>query len=51
MYTVILAPIPKGAKADYNRIEEIKEVCIEAKKRMDCKQNEYDMGRISFDEM
>ena len=50
-FTDILAPIPKGAKADYNRIEKIKEVCIEAKKKMDCKQSEYDMGRISFDEM
>ena len=50
-FTDILAPIPKGAKADYNRIEKIKEVCIEAKKKMDCKQNEYDMGRICFDEM
>lgn len=50
-FTDILAPIPKGAKADYNRIEKIKEVCIDAKKKMDCKQSEYDMGRISFDEM
>lgn len=50
-FTDILAPIPKGSKADYNRIEKIKEICIEAKKRMDYKQREYDMGRISFDEM
>ncbi len=50
-FTDILAPIPKGIKADYNRIEKIKEVCIEAKKRMDCKQSEYDSGKISFDEM
>ncbi len=51
LFTDILAPIPKGAKADYNRIEKVKEVCIEAKKKMDWKQCEYDMGRISFDEM
>lgn len=50
-FTDILAPIPKGTKADYNRIEKIKETCIEAKKKMDCKQGEYDMGRISFEEM
>lgn len=50
-FTDILAPIPKGAKADYNRIEKIKEICIETKRKMDYKQNEYDMGRISFDEM
>ena len=50
-FTDILAPIPKGAKADYYRIEKIKEVCIEAKKKMDCKQSEYEMGRICFDEM
>ncbi len=50
-FTDILASIPKGAKADYNRVEKIKEVCIDAKKKMDCKQSEYDVGRISFDEM
>lgn len=50
-FTDILAPIPQGAKMDYYRVEKIKEVCIEAKKKMDCKQSEYDMGRISFDEM
>lgn len=50
-FTDILAPISKGAKADYYRIEKIKEVCIDAKKKMDCKQSEYDVGRISFDEM
>ena len=50
-FTDILTPIPKGAKADYNRIEKIKEICIEAKRKMDYKQNEYEMGRISFDEM
>ena len=50
-FTDILAPIPKGAKADYYRIEKIKEVCIEAKKKMDYKQSEYEMGRICFDEM
>ncbi len=50
-FTDILAPIPKGVKADYYRIEKIKEVCIEAKKKMDCKQSEYDSGKISFDEM
>ena len=50
-FTDILAPIPKGAKADYYRIEKIKEVCIDAKKKMDYKQSEYDCGKISFDEM
>ena len=50
-FTDILAPIPKGAKADYNRIEKIKEICIEAKKKLDCKQSECDSGKISFDEM
>ena len=34
-----------------NKPEKVKEVCIEAKKKMDWKQCEYDMGRISFDEM
>lgn len=51
LFTDILTPIPKGAKADYYRIEKIKEVCIEAKKKIDCKQSEYDSGKISFDEM
>lgn len=50
-FTDILAPIPKGEKADYYRIEKIKEACIEAKKKMDCKQSEYDCGKISFDEL
>lgn len=50
-FTDILAPIPQGAKMDYYRVEKIKEICLEAKKRMDYKQSEYDMGRISFDEM
>lgn len=50
-FTDILAPIPKGAKADYYRIEKIKEVCIDAKKKMDYKQSEYDCGKISFDEL
>ncbi len=50
-FTDILAPIPQGAKADYYRIEKIKEVCIDAKKKMDYKQSEYDCGKISFDEM
>lgn len=51
LFTDILVPIPKGTKADYNRIEKVKEVCIDAKKKMDCKQSEYDSGRICFDEM
>ena len=50
-FTDILAPIPQGVKMDYYRVEKIKEICLEAKKRMDCKQSEYDVGRISFDEM
>lgn len=50
-FTDILAPIPKGAKMDYYRVEKIKEICLEAKKRMDYKQSEYDCGKISFDEL
>lgn len=51
LFTDILAQMPKGAKADHNRIKKIKEICIETKKKMDYKQSEYDSGKISFDEM
>ena len=47
----VMKPIPKGVKADYNRIEQIKKVCIEAKNSQDHVQSEYNAGRKSFDEM
>ena len=50
-FTDILVPLPKNKKADYNRIQKIKEECIKAKKKMDCKQSEYDKGNISFEEL
>lgn len=50
-FVEVLKPIPKGVKADYNRIETIKKVCLEAKKSQDRVQSEYNDGRISFDDM
>lgn len=50
-FVEVLRPIPSGTKADYNRIEAIKNICIDAKKSMNHVQNEYDAGRKSFDEM
>lgn len=46
----VLKSIPKGIKADYNRIEAIKKVALETKKDMNYLQNEYDAKRKSFDE-
>ncbi len=50
-FVEILKPIPKGTKADYNRIEAIKKVCYDAKKQIDCVQCEYKANRKTFDEM
>lgn len=50
-FVEILKSIPKGTKADYNRIEAIKKVCYDAKKRIDFVQCEYKANRRTFDEM
>lgn len=50
-FVEVMKPIPSGVKADYNRIREIKNVCLEAKKSQDYVQSEYNAGRKSFDEM
>ncbi len=50
-FVEVMRDIPKGIKADYNRIREIKKVCLEAKRSQDYVQSEYNAGRRSFDEM
>lgn len=47
----VLKPIPSGKKADYNRINAIKNLCLEAKKRINCARGKYKDGKLSYDEM
>ena len=47
----ILKPIPSGAKADYNRINAIKELCLEANSKINCARSKYRDGKLSYDEM
>ena len=47
----VLKPIPSGKKADYNRINAIKSLCLDAKKKINCIRGKYRDGRLSYDEM
>lgn len=47
----ILKPIPSGMKADYNRINAIKELCLEANSKINCVRGKYREGSLSYDEM
>lgn len=49
-FTEILQPIPKGVKADYNRINNIKRITFDGKNAINNLQNDLDAGRKSFDE-
>lgn len=49
-FTEILQPIPKGVKADYNRINNIKRITFDGKNAINNLQNDFDAGRKSFDE-
>ena len=49
-FTEILQPIPKGVKADYNRINNIKRIAFDGKNAINNLQNDLDAGRKSFDE-
>lgn len=47
----VLKPIPSGKKADYNRINAIKSLCLDTKKKINCIRDKYRDGRLSYDEM
>lgn len=47
----VLKPIPKGKKADYNRIDAVKTLCIKANKKMNYIRSKYKEGKLSYDEM
>lgn len=47
----VLKPIPSGKKADYNRINAIKSLCLDTKKKINCIRGKYRDGRLSYDEM
>lgn len=47
----VLKPIPSGKKADYNRINAIKSLCLEANKKINCVRGKYRDGDLSYDEM
>ena len=47
----VLRPIPRGMKADYNRINAIKKQCLEANKKINCVRGKYKEGKLSYDEM
>lgn len=50
-FVEIMKPIPKGKKADYNRIKQIKEICLDGLEEMHKIQGRFDSHNISFDEM
>lgn len=47
----VLRPIPRGMKADYNRINAIKNLCLEANKKINGVRGKYRAGELSYDEM
>lgn len=47
----VLKPIPSGKKADYNRINAIKSLCLETKKKINRIRDKYRDGKLSYDEM
>lgn len=47
----VLKPIPSGIKADYNRINAIKKLCLEANSKINCVRGKYREGSLSYDEM
>lgn len=50
-FTEILNRIPKGVKADYNRIEAIKQIGIEGNNKLNQIYAKYSSGDLSYDEM
>lgn len=47
----ILKPIPSGVKADYNRINAIKALCLETNNKINSARGKYKDGKVSYDEM
>lgn len=47
----ILKPIPSGVKADYNRINAIKALCLETNSKISSARGKYKDGKLSYDEM
>ena len=47
----VLKPIPSGVKADYNRINAIKNLCLEADRKIKCARAKCKEGKSSYDEM
>lgn len=50
-FVELLNKIPQGVKADYNRVNKIKEICLNGITRMNQVQRDYTSGKINFDEM
>lgn len=47
----VLKPLPSGVKADYNRINAIKNICLEADRNIKCARAKCREGKLSYDEM
>lgn len=47
----VLKPLPKGIKADYNRINAIKSLCLKADRKIKYARGKYKEGKLSYDEM
>lgn len=47
----ILKPIPSGVKADYNRVNAIKALCLETNNKLNSARGRYKDGKLSYDEM
>ena len=50
-FVEVIKPIPKGVKADYNRIAAIKEICLSGIRELNRVQKNFDGNTLSFDEM
>lgn len=47
----VLKPIPSGVKADYNRVNAIKSLCLETNSKINSARGKYKDGKLSYDEM
>ena len=47
----VLKPIPSGVKADYNRVNAIKALCLEANSKINSVRGRYRDAKLSYDEM
>ncbi len=47
----ILKPVPSGVKADYNRVNAIKSLCLETNRKINSARVKYKNAELSYDEM